>query len=148
MHPVFLEEFADYIENFLTTNHNVAIAGDFNLHLNNQEDPEAQIFNDMMDALDLAYHINFPSHQSTHSLHLVFTKAFSEMKTIRCNQGTFLSDHCTIEYLLSFKKCNVQRKEIKYRKLKSINPMTFSQHLKADGFEELSLETVQSSKSS
>ena len=40
------------------------------------------------------------------------------------------------------KKCNVQKKEIKYRKLKSIDPMAFSQHLKLDGFEELLLDEM------
>ena len=63
------------MENFLTTNHNIAIAGDFNLHIDYQEDPEAQLFTDMMDALGLDCHINFPTHQSGHSLDLVFTKA-------------------------------------------------------------------------
>ena len=42
MHPVFLDEFADDMENFLTTNHNTVIAGDFNIHMDNQKDPEAQ----------------------------------------------------------------------------------------------------------
>ena len=60
MHPVFLDEFADYMENFLITNHNIVIAGDLNLHITNQEDPEAQLFTDMMDALGLDCHINFP----------------------------------------------------------------------------------------
>ena len=41
MHPVFLDEFADYMENFLTTNHNIVIAGDFNLHIDNNGDPKA-----------------------------------------------------------------------------------------------------------
>ena len=86
--------------------------------------------------------VNFPTHQSGHSLDLVFTKAHSEMKIIRCNPGNYLSDHYTIECLLSLKKCNMQKKEIKYRKLKSINPTAFSQHLKLDGFEKLSLDEM------
>ena len=118
------------------------IAGDFNLHIDNKEDPEAQLFTDMMDALGLDCHITFPTHQSGHSLDLVFTKALSEMKIIRCNLGIYLSDHCTIEFLLSLKKCNKQKKEIKYRKLKSTNLTAFSQHLKLDGFEELSLDEM------
>ena len=40
------------------------------------------------------------------------------------------------------KKCNVQKKEIKCRKLKSFNSMGFSQHLKLDGFNELSLDEM------
>ena len=85
MHPVFLDELADYMENFLTTNHNIVIAGHFNLHIDNQEYPVAHLFTDMLDTLGLDCHVNFPTHQSGHSLDLVFTKALSEMKIIRCN---------------------------------------------------------------
>ena len=101
--PVFLEEFADYMENLLTTNHNIVIAGDFNLNINNWEDPEAQLFTDMIDTLGLDCHINFPTHQSGHNLDLVSTESLNEMKIIRCIPGTYLSDHCTIECLLSLK---------------------------------------------
>ena len=113
MHPVFLDGFADYMANVLTTNHNIVIAGDFNLHINNQEDPEAQLFTDMMDVLGLDCHINFPTHQNGQSLDLVFTKALSGMKIIRCNPGTYLSDHCTIECLISLKlQCEEERGHI------------------------------------
>ena len=74
----------------------------------------------MMDALGLDCYVNFPTRQSGHSLDLVFTEALSEMKIISYNPSTYLSDHCTIECLLSLKKCNMQKKEIKYRKSKSL----------------------------
>ena len=40
-HTVFLDEFVDHMENFLTINNNVVIAGDFNLHIDNDDDPVA-----------------------------------------------------------------------------------------------------------
>ena len=101
---MFLDEFADYIENFLTANCNIVIVGDFNLHIDNDKDPEAQLFIDMMVALGLDCHVDFPTHENGHSLDLVFTEVLGEMKIIRCNPGTYLSDHCTIECLLSLKK--------------------------------------------
>ena len=120
------------------------IAGDFNLHIYSEKDPETQHFTDMMAALGLDCHVNFPTHESGHSLDLIFTETLSDMKIITCNPGTYLSDHCTIECPLSFKKCNMQKKEIKYRKLKSVDPTAFSQHLNLDGCEELALdETIE-----
>ena len=130
------------MENFLITNYNTVIAGDFNLHIDNEKDPEAQLFTDMMAALGLDCHVNFSTHESGYSLDLVFTETLSEMKVIRCNPGTYLSDHYTIECLLSLTKCNMQKKEVKYRKMKSIDPAAFSQHLKLDGYEELSLDKM------
>ena len=139
-HTVFADEFADYLENFLTINKNVVIAGNFNLHIDNDEDPVAQLFINMMDALGLDCHVDFPIHENGHSLDLIFTEMLSEMKIIRCTPAAYLSDHCTIECLLSLKKSQLQEKEIKYRKLGLIDPRCFSQLLELDGYEELQLD--------
>ena len=138
-HPVFLDEFADYMEFFLMTN-NIVIAGDCNLHIGSDKDHEAQLFIDMMAALGLDCHVDFPTHENGHSLDLVFTEILGEMKIIRCNPGTHLSDHCTIECLLSLKKGQMQKKEIRYRKLGLTDPKVFSQHLNLEGYKELSLD--------
>ena len=132
-----MDQFADYLENFLTINKNVVIAGDFNLHIDNDEDPVAQLFINMMDALGLDCHVDFPTHENGHSLDPIFTEMLSKMKIIRCTPGAFLSDHCTIECLLSLKKSQLQEKEITYRNLGLIDPRCFSQLLKLDGYEEL-----------
>ena len=115
---MFLDEFADYMEKFLTTNYKIVNAGDINLHIDNEKDPVAQLFTDMMAALCLDCHVDFPTHESRHSLDLVFTETAGEMKIIRCNLGTYLSDHCTIECLLSLKKCNMQRKRDQVQEIK------------------------------
>ena len=62
------------------TNNNIVIAGDFNLHIDNDKDPEAQLFTDMVAVLSLDCHVDFPSHENGHSLDLVFTEMLSEMK--------------------------------------------------------------------
>ena len=98
------------MENFLTTNHNIVIAGHFNLHIDNKKDPEAQLFTDMIAALGPDCYVNFPTHESGQSLDLVFNETLSEMKIITCNLVTYLSDHCTIECLLSLKSVICRRK--------------------------------------
>ena len=64
----------------------------------------------------------------------------SEIQIIRCTPGVYLSDHCTIECLLSLKKSQLQEKEINYRKLGLIDPRSFSQLLELDGYDELQLD--------
>ena len=123
------------------TNNNIVIAGGFNFHIDNDKDPDAQLFINMMAALGLGCHLDFPTHENGHSLDLVFMETLGEMKVIRCNPGTYLSDHCTIDCLLSLIKGQMQKKnEIKYRKLGTIDPEVFSQHLNLDGYQELSLD--------
>ena len=60
---MFLDEFTDYMENSLATNYNIVNAGDINLHIDNGNDPEAQLFINMMAALGLDCHINIPTHE-------------------------------------------------------------------------------------
>ena len=93
------------------TNYNIVIAGDFNLHIDNDKDPEAQLFIDMMAALGLDCHVDFPTHENGHSLDLVFTEIIGEINIIRYNPGTYLSDHCTIECLLSLKMGQMQKRD-------------------------------------
>ena len=120
------------------------IAGDFNLHIDNEKDPEAQLFTDMMAALGLDCHVNIPTDESGHSLDLLFTEMLSEMKirSLDVMQVPTCQIITPLNVYFHLKKCNMQKKEIKYRKLKSIVPMAFSQHLKLDGYEELSLDEM------
>ena len=64
---MFLEEVTDFLTTFLVEHNNIIITGDFNIHVNNTNDPVAQIFLDTMEALGLDNHVNFVMHmcQST-----------------------------------------------------------------------------------
>ena len=49
---MFLDEVTDFLATFLVK-HNIIITGDFNIHVNDTNDPEAQIFLDTVEALGL-----------------------------------------------------------------------------------------------
>ena len=40
----FIDEFTEYLLDSIMTYHNIVILGDFNLHINDQEDPDTNIF--------------------------------------------------------------------------------------------------------
>ena len=44
MNAMFLGEVTDFLATFLVEHNNIIITGDFNIHVNNTDDPEAQIF--------------------------------------------------------------------------------------------------------
>ena len=71
---------------------NVIICGDFNLHINNTSDKEAQSFMDTMEALGLKQHVSFQTHHTGNILHLIFTETISQF-SIRTFKGRFISDH-------------------------------------------------------
>ena len=74
---MFLDELTDFLETFLVEHNNIIIMGDFNIHVNNTDDPEAQIFLDTMEALGLDNNVNFAMHNRGNTLDLVLTEALS-----------------------------------------------------------------------
>ena len=56
---MFLDDFAEYLVDVLADHGKTIILGDFNIHVNNKDDPDANVFSDMREALGL---------KSTHQL--------------------------------------------------------------------------------
>ena len=61
--PAFLDEFAEWIGDHLTDDENLIITGDFNIHIN-KNDPDAQAFIDITEALGLTQHVRFKKHKA------------------------------------------------------------------------------------
>ena len=93
------------------------ILGDFNIYVNDVNDPNASIFLDMMTALGLKQHVNSPNHKSGNCLDLIFTEELSRTKTIKCRQKLFVSDNNSIQCILNSPKEDCTCKEVTYRKL-------------------------------
>ena len=81
---MFLDEVTDFLATFLVKHNNIIITGDFNIHVNDTNDPEAQIFLDNMEALGLDNHVNFAKHNRGNTLDLVLTEALSSLSVVTC----------------------------------------------------------------
>ena len=55
----FIEEFTDYVSTCLPEYPNNIFIGNFNLHVSDELDMDAAIFNDSIDALGLYQHVGF-----------------------------------------------------------------------------------------
>ena len=83
--PQFLDIFMELLLDIVASNTNLVILGDFNIHVNDVDDPNTSIFLDTMTALGLKQHIKGPTHKSGNCLNLIFTEELSRTKTIKCN---------------------------------------------------------------
>ena len=117
---MFLDEVTDFLATFLVEHNNIIITGDFNIHVNDTNDPEAQIFLDTMEALGLDNHVNFATHNRGNTLDLVLTEALSSLSVVTCRQGPFLSDHCSIELEVAIPKPALKRQTITSHNIKDI----------------------------
>ena len=53
---MFIDDMTEFLAEALSQHQNIILAGDFNIHINNQDDPEANILMDTMTALSLQQH--------------------------------------------------------------------------------------------
>ena len=101
----------------LTDHRNLLILGDFNIHVNSINDPDAEVFSDMMEALGLDEHTNFITHRSGNILDLVFTEVNSSLKVLECSEGSYMSDHKAVHITISAPRDDIEKKTIKTRNL-------------------------------
>ena len=129
----------EFLVDIVTSNINFVVLGDFNIHVNDIDDPNARIFLDTMTALSQKQHVEGPTHKSGNCLDLIFTEEMRKTKTIRCSQSMIVSDHKFIQCILSIPKEDCAQKEITYRKLKDVD---LSQVVKDMSLEEIKTENL------
>ena len=94
--PQFLDIFTELLVDILTCNTKLVVLGDFNIHVNDTSNPNANIFLDTMMALGLKQHVEGPTHKSGNCLDLIFSEELSRAKAVGCSKDMFVSDHSSI----------------------------------------------------
>ena len=125
--PDFLNLFTEYIADLIAEF--IMIVGDFNIHINNEDNLNAVIFLDTMTALGLHQYVNGWMHCSGNCLDLVFTEELSRMKVKKCLKSDYLSDHTMVLCGLTIPKQDQVRKRITYRNIDGIDMDKFTNDL-------------------
>ena len=117
----FFEEFTNLIETKSNEYNNIIVQDDFNIHINNDQDAEANRFKDIMEALGLQQHVSFSMHRYGNTLDHIYTEIGSAVVIDYCKEGPILSDHTTVICGTNIQRENITRKEVSYRKIKEID---------------------------
>ena len=104
---------------------NVVIMGDINLHLNSVDVPDTITLKDILDALGLKSHNNFPTHRHRNTLDILATEIASSLNITTCQPGPFLSDHCSMECTTNVIREDITRKTVSFRKIKDVDTQKF-----------------------
>ena len=75
----FQDEFTEWVKVPVVEN-NVIILGDFNMHINNPNDTDANILIDTLEAVGFQQHIDFSTHQLGNTLDQVFTEILNNIR--------------------------------------------------------------------
>ena len=115
---IFITEFLDFIGELQLESKNIVILGNFNLHVNDKLDTDAQQFSDMVEASGMKQWINFPTHKQGNTLDLIITELAAEVQIKNVYCGPYISHHCIITCTYSIPKTKMVTKQIKYRDCK------------------------------
>ena len=120
----------------------MVILGEFNLHINDQEDPDTNIFINTITVLGLDQYDDFVTHNKGNILDIVMTEPLGKIKVTSCTPGPFVSDHCAVNFTISVTKQNMERKDITFRHIKDIDYEIFAKDLHLDNIEESELDSM------
>ena len=112
-----------------TASGSLLIAGDFNLRVNDVRDTTATRFLQLIESFNLKQHVCEPTHRNGHILDLLITRADESIASAVNVTDPSLSDHLAVRCCLSLPKTAFERKEIQYRKLKSVDISLFRSDL-------------------
>ena len=115
---IFLGKITKWLTDVLTNHSNITLAGDYNLHVNNDNNTDASIFINTIEAMGLHQHIMYPTHKSDNTLDLVCTELITQIHIDDLSCGTFLSDHSTVIFKTTIPRYEPITRTITYRKLK------------------------------
>ena len=119
---------------------NLAICGDYNMHVNNPNDEDATSFLETNVALGLKQHVPFATHTSGNTLDLIFTEVNGGIGVADCIPDSCILDHCNVLSKLSLKREDIQRKTVTYRKLTDIDPEEMAKHINVASGSESNLD--------
>ncbi len=120
----FLSEFESMIDDYLLQPSDLIFTGDFNIHVNDLSDNEANRFKSLLSENGLFQHITEPTHRQGNCLDLLITRENSDtVSDIYLHPG--LSWHHAIMCMVSLQKPKTPSVTITTRRLKSIDINAF-----------------------
>ena len=133
---MFLNDLTEFLTDCMASYRNIIICSDFNIHINNPSDMEAQIFMDTMEAFGLQQHVGFLTHHAGNILDLIFTEATSQF-SIKVFKGRYVSNHRAIVSELNIGIQHITGKTVTFRNLKQINVEEFESTLDLGNIENM-----------
>lgn len=104
--------------------------GDFYIHVDVTNDPDAVRFLELLNSMNLIQHVNIPTHISGHTLDLVITRNSDQLSIYPPWTDHLFSDHLPVHCCVQVDKPTFDKKsQISYRKIKSINIETLQDEI-------------------
>ena len=123
------EEFSAFFEYLTLVPGHLLLLGNYNLHVDQSNDSDARRFMQVLNSFDLKQHVVAATHRDGHTLDLVITRNCEKDIISDCRVRHRISDHFAIQCKLDFAKPPLERKEVFFRKIQSIDFDNFRHEL-------------------
>ena len=84
--------------------YNILIVSDFNIHVEDVVNGDAEQFIDICKVIGLDQHVYFVTYYQEHTLDLVQTKLTSTIQVSNIKQGEYISDHCLVDFFINYEE--------------------------------------------
>ena len=116
----FFDDLISLLDRHDVAPYDLVIVGDFNFHVNDDNDVDASNFLDILTADDLTQCVKERTHESGHTLDLIITRSSSKFVTnIKVHQK--FSDHFSVKCQLPIRRPPNVKKEVKFGRLNKID---------------------------
>ena len=127
-HPVtvnsFIDEFSEYLESVILSNDLLCLTGDFNIHVDDHNDPAACRFLDLLESMSLTQHVAEPTHD------LVITRESDNLICGRPVPDILFSDHLALLFKLKTARPPLKVGRVSFRKLRLIDRDAFMDEIR------------------
>ena len=103
----FFTEFESLLEFHISSKVDLIFIGDFNIHVDDLNNPNSLYFLKLLNTFNLCQHVSFPTHNSGHILDLIITNASSNLVICPYMLDTYISDHKTVSVNIDVPKPTV-----------------------------------------
>ena len=117
---VFFEEFSDLLDEVLTKYQLVFICGDFNIHVNINNDLNSIALKELCDCMGLDQLVTCQTHRSGNTLDLIMVRSSDMLLCSEPTENYFLSEHSFIHFCISLPKPKCVRKVHTFRNKEDI----------------------------
>ena len=121
----FIIDFSSFLEEIVSVPNRILITGDFNFHIDDQNNREATIFLELISSFNLRQHVLAPTHRLGHTLDLVLTRASENFISVLSTTHYLPSDHAAVTCSLNIGKPGPVKLDITTRKIHAIDIESF-----------------------
>ena len=112
---IFLDNITNLLTEVSSRFNTIILIGDLNIYMEDQEDNDAILLSNTLEAFNLTQHIKFPMHNLRHPLDLIATE-YNPRQQITSIPGIYVSDHRIVCIQLTKKSHNITDKKLNLKK--------------------------------